>query len=240
MSVGVLTLVTHALTGLNVYAPDEALSAADGETTRAALQTILDDWTAERAAIVAELFTTWPLTPGLSPHTIGPTGTFVVASRPVSIDGAALVLSAGVYEPIFVTSDPAWWAMWSSPTVGGIPTSCYYEPSVPNGAIYFAGTPTAAGSVRLMTRTTFPTAIALTDSLDLAPGYQSALELTLMETIAETPFGRAVSADLAKRAGQARARSFRNNTVVPTLTTAQPGMPGARGGRWNYLTGTVQ
>ncbi len=58
--------------------------------------------------------------------------------------------------------------------------------------------------------------MTLTATIDLPPGYESALMFTLAERIA-TPVGRAVPAKTETLAREARARIFDNNIVVPTL-----------------------
>ncbi len=76
------------------------------------------------------------------------------------------------------------------------------------------------------------TAVLLTASLDLPPGYQSAFELLIQEAISE-PFGRELSASKRQRLGEARARIRNNNLSIPSLITGQLGLP-ISSGAWDY------
>lgn len=230
MAVPVLTLIAHALKGISVYGPGEPIKPADAADVLDALNLIFDDWGADPQASVAEVFTTFVTTPALNPHTIGPTGTWVLPVRPVKIDGLAV---GGV--SITVHDDPGWWLTQSVLSPGPL-SGAFYNPGLPNGSLYFAGLPAAATSVVVMTRTALA-AVALTASINLAPGYQSAIELTLMEAIADL-FHATLTPNQIARAGKARARIFANNLRVPSLSTAGLGLPGMNGGTWDYRTGT--
>ena len=234
MAVEVLQIVKDALYAHNVYMAGATIKDADAETCVAQVNTILDDWNAERQAVYVDRFDTFVTTPSLQPHTIGPSGVWVLAQRPVSIEGAVW-LSAGVVSGrITIHRDPSWWDT-QAPAAGSLSADAYYAPEMPNGKLYFVGIPVGAVSVRLLTRSQFA-AVVITDSLQLPQGYRSALTLTLMENIAET-FGKDVSAKLADRAGKARGRIFSNNLIVPSLSASGQGLPGLSGGRWDARTG---
>lgn len=236
MSVPIATLISHVLVnGLAVYAPADPIKPADALTVFDALTTVLDDWSADVQTSVTGVFTPFVTTPSLQPHTIGPTGTWVVPARPVKIDGAALSLGGGIWMPIRVHHDPQWW-LAQSLTVNAPTTDLFYAPDVPNGSIYFAGIPTTAVGVELLTRWSVGAALQ-TSSLILPPGYQSALEFTVMERVVDA-FHATLTPNQIKLAGQARARIFANNLRVPTLRATGQGAPGLSRGRWDYRTGT--
>src|SRR5712671_3715334 len=86
-------LVQSALIKLNVVAAGDVMAPDDAALGIDVLRQIFDDWNAEREAVYADQFNTYVLTPGLSPHTIGPTGTWVIAQRPESIEAASLVFN---------------------------------------------------------------------------------------------------------------------------------------------------
>lgn len=237
MVVPVLTVIRNVLQGLSVLGPHEAIKAADAITVLDALNTVLDDWNADGQASVAEVFTEFATTPALNPHTIGPTGTWVLPVRPVTIDGLAYEASSGVWVEIDVHHDAQWWLTQSVLDPGTL-TDAYYAPDLPNGSLYFSGLPAAATTVRVMTRTVLASVLS-TQSLTLAPGYKSALELTLMEAIADA-FHATLTASQSQRAGKARARIFANNLRVRSLSLAGQAVPTASGGRWDYRTGTIR
>jgi len=233
----VAAIIAKALQGHNLVAVGEPIPAATGQTCLDWLNLILDDWAAELRASAAEAFTPFTAT-GVNPQTIGPSGLWVLPARPPAIEGVLVDRGGGLFRPIFTTADPAWWA-WQQPLTSGIAVGAYYQASEPNGALYFTDPPAAGTAVRLMLRTTLGP-VAQTDSLTLAQGYESALILTLQEAIAE-PLHVVISASLERRAGQARGRIFGNNTPIPRLSTRGQGLPSrARGGRWDYRTGTFR
>jgi hypothetical protein len=234
MSVPVATIVGHVLVnGLAVYASGEPIKPADAITVVDAINLVLDDWRVETLASYAEVFT--PLvTTGANPETLGPTGTWPMAARPVAIDGLGVALTAGIYTSIPVTTDPTWWAD-QSPLTGGLLTGAYYSADVPNGSLYLNSPPAAGTGIRLMQRTTLGP-VLLTDVLVWPPGYQSAIEFTVMERVVDA-FHGTLTANQIRLAGVARQRIFSNNLRVPSLSTRGLGLPGTRGGRWDYRTG---
>lgn len=238
MSVPVLTIIGHVLVnGLAVYASGEAIKPADANTVLDAINAVLDDWSATPQASVTGVISTFTTTPSLQPHTIGPSGTWVLPVRPVAIDGAAIALSTGVYTPLRVHTDPQWQIGRALLTTGSL-TDAYYAPDVPNGSLSFANVPTSALSVRLLTRWVLG-AVTETASLVLPPGYQSALEYTVMERVVDA-FHATLTANQIRLAGQARARMFGNNLRVPSLSAAGLGLPSLGTGWWDYTTGEMR
>jgi hypothetical protein len=234
-----LTIVSDALADLNIVGAGDPVSNDDAVFVLARLNRIIDSWNADRAAIFAAQFQTFVLTPSLSPHTIGPTGTWVTPQRPQSIEDAALFLAGatGAQVPITVHDDPQWYADLSYPSITtSMPTDVYYEPDFPNGKLFFYPVPSAAKSVEILTRQVL-SAFLLTTVFVMPPGYQEALTLTLEEALIipyEVPRPPTLSSDASK----ARARIFAANRITPKIQTRDAGMPGGHpvsGG--TYLNG---
>lgn len=205
----------------------------------------LDALNADDRAIYAVTFTTHTLTPSLQPHTIGlaantPTLS-VTTARPTKVIGANLVLTSvtpNVRVPITVR-DRGWWLNVATRGITStVPTDLYYSADWPNGSIYLWPVPTAAYGLELETSTLLAQVLQ-SDTLDLPPGYQQALRLTLAELIASS-FGQKVSDLTARNAKIARARIWGNNDVTPNLCTRDAGMPGGRGGGFDYRTGEIR
>ena len=238
MSVPVQTIVGHVLVnGLAVYGPGEPIKAADALTVLDAINGVLDDWNADTQANYAETFTVYVFS-GTNPQTIGPTGTWVTAARPVSIDGVSvglLPVGSGMFQRIFTTMDPKWWDAQQLPNISAM-GGAYYSADEPNGSVYFTAPPAAGTNIRLMMRTTLGP-VVLTDVLTLPQGYQSALELTVMEAVVDA-FHATLTEKQIQRAGKARGRIFSNNLRIPSLTTRGLGVPGTLGDP-GPSTGTV-
>ena len=235
MAVTALDVVTSALQELGVTNAVDPPSAEDAALVLGKLNRILDNWNAEREAVYAETFPLFTLTPNLSPHTIGPSGTFVTVQRPVSLDGAQLLIS-GIRYPIYVR-DVDWWQAQGLKTVTStIPTNVYYDPTWPNGSLYFHLIPSAAYQVELRLRTVLATPVTLTTAFSMPPGYEDALTLTTAEQSAA-----ALKVPLAqttlRSAEKARARIFNNNLQIPRLATRDAGLPGGGSAYFDYRSG---
>lgn len=231
-------LVTSALTEIRVARAGDVVNGDDMAFGVAVLNRLLNLWNADRRRVYGDTFADYTLTPNLSPHTIGPGGTFVVTQRPVRLDAAALNVggSPAAYTPITVR-EADWYARQSVPALtSSLPTDVYYDPAWPLGKLYFWPVPTTASSVRLWTRVLLAS-VAQADDFSLPPGYQAALELTLAEELGPA-FGQTVAASTALRARQARATVFSDHDDTPRLVTADAGIPcsGGAGGRFNYRT----
>jgi hypothetical protein len=236
MAVPVATIISNALLGHNIVGVGEPIKPADAVYCLSQLNAILDDWAAETAAAYAHTFPVYSTT-GVNPETIGPTGTWVMPARPVSIDGVSVDMGSGIYRRIYSTNDPKWWEAQQLLSGGSI-DGAYYSPDEPNGSLYFTSPAPALVSIRLMIRTTIGP-VAQTDVLTIPQGYESALTLTLQEAIADA-FHATPSPGLTQRAGKARARIFSNNLRVRSLSAAGLGLPGTSDKRGPTAPGTAQ
>lgn len=239
-------ICTDAALEIGVVAQGETLSAPDADTLIRLCRRLLNAWDAERRAVYATQFQQFTLIPNppLNYLTIGPTGDFTVDQRPVSIDGANLVLTPStppVNTPIKIR-DWQWWLSQTTPTLTSTyPTDLYYQPDWPNGKLFFWPVPTFAYDVQLMTRTVLSDTVNLNDEFSLPPGYQDAITLTLAD-MAQRVFGREPDPTLLRDASLARARIFDNNDQIPHLRTADYGMAPGKGGNradFNWLSGQV-
>lgn len=231
-------LCNEAAEEVNVKQAGESLSADDADVFLRLFRRLLNLWNANRNAVYATSFLSFTIVPPVDPAipiTIGPTGDWVTDLRPVSIDGAALVLTPSnpaVNTPINIR-DANWWQDQSVPTLTStIPTDLYYQPDWPDGKCFFWPVPTTAYDVQLMLRVLLDETVTLTSDFSLPQGYHQAMVLTLAE-MSVRPFG--VPPDrvqtLASDASRARALIFGNNDQIPRLTTADAGMTTGGGRR---------
>lgn len=230
-------LCVSSLKEIRVARAGDVVSPDTMATTLYLLNRLLDLWNADDRAVYNSGFADLTLTPSLSPHTIGPGGTFAVTQRPKDLLFASVNL--GGAPAAFVTinvRDAAWYANQPVPGLSmAFPTDVYYQPEWPLGKLYFFGVPSSAYGVRLWTRGLLA-AVVQADDFSLPNGYQAALELTLAEVIAPS-FGQSVSESTARMARQARALIFGDNDEVPRISTQDAGMPGNGGsGSFNWLT----
>lgn len=228
--------------------PGRSPNARDGEWCLFLLNELRDSWNAIREAVWAEVINEFPLV-FKQPITIGPTGDFTLAVRPVTADGFSLLfnnVTPAVKVPINIR-DAQWWLAnstanqsYANTIQSSVITDIYYEADWPNGSLYCWPAPNTAYSLVTMSRTLYGPVLA-TDSIDLPPGGQAAFRLTLVEACCSS-FGRLVPAQVEKLARQARARFFGTNIVIPTLVTRDGGMPGGQHHRpdWFWPTGAIK
>lgn len=229
---------------INVAGSGESFGADDAAFFLGRLNQLIDNWNAQREAIVAEEFLTFTFVANQQDYEIGPTAAdFTVTSRPVSIEGANVLLdnvSPVVSNPI-VMRDYQWWLDLTVRAVSTtFPTDCYYEPSYPNGVLHFWPKPTTPYGLEIAVRQVLAQT-TINGQLVLPPGYQNALMLTLAEDCAPA-YGALALGSLPltrEKARQARNRIFINNDLTPRLTTQDAGMPSNNRNRctFNYRSG---
>ena len=215
--------IDQAFTEIRVRRAGETLEPENMALGLALYNRLLDQWNANQRAVYSEQFNDGlTLTPALSPHTIGPSGTLNVTVRPVRLFAVQINLGSSVFVDVNVR-DAAWYSEQSTPAISeSVPSDVYYKPDWPLGRMYFFGVPSTAYAVRLWYETLLA-AVAQTDTFSMPPGYQAAIELTLAEELAER-LGQSVSAKLERRAREARAIIFENNDREPRIRTADAGL----------------
>jgi len=119
-STRVLQILEDAASEVGINAEGESLSANNANVLLNLFRRLLNIWNAERRAVYATSFLSFTISPPVDPAdpiTIGPTGDWVTDIRPVSIDGANLVLTSStppVQLPIKIR-DNQWWLRQSVP-----------------------------------------------------------------------------------------------------------------------------
>jgi hypothetical protein len=215
---------------------------------------LVDTWQALGAYVYGYAFNVYNLVAGLSPHTIGPSGLATFSTngqpRPVRLESAALLLntssSTGLVDLPMNIRDRTWWAQQQVKAIQtNVPTDVYYDPTFPDGSLYFWPVPNSQQQVRLQLWQTVSQFISIQDPIGgpggpktLPPGYRNALKLTLAEDLCSGS-NREVSPTLAMKAMKARAAIFGNNSKSPRMRTQDSGMPksGKAKGDFNWMTG---
>lgn len=250
MSISVTDFIRLALMEIRVARAGNVINPNDNADALLILNEYLDRLNATERALYDTTQTTFTLTSGLQPHTIGvtansPTLTVSVA-RPARILSANIVLSGNIRAPqggLTLINRQQWDAIAAGAAAGqsvtitsSIPLYLFYDAGWPNGSIYLWPVPTA-NKLELRFETLLAN-LALTDTFTLPPGYQQALRLTLAELLAPA-FGQTVSPETRRAALEARQAVWGNNDLIPDAVP-DGGVPlgGFRGG-WNYKTGTI-
>jgi hypothetical protein len=234
----VTDLVTGALTEIRVARGGDVVRAEDLALGVTFLNEILERLAVTPNALFARALTAYPITPGLQPHTIGPTGTFVVPRRPVRILQINLVLPDGTNRQPVTPQSPAWWAGHRERLLeSAIPESFYYNPTWPDGAVNLYPVPTMPYALELETETEL-VAVTDTDTIDVPQGYSELLRLWTAKKAAPSfarEFSKASNDALTEILGDV----FGANIRVNNLRTRDAGVPGGDGGLFDYRTGEV-
>jgi len=242
MSVAVDTLVTDAYREIQVFGVGQTPDADTSDWAVRKLQRLLNLWNADSQTVWALTFLEETIVPNLNPSTIGPSGaTFTVAQRPVKLYGANVILNnvSPVIRTPLTLRDWQWWQLQSVQAVTTtFPTDLYYSPDWPNGSIYLWPLPTIAYGLELVVANVLSDTLTISDTLDVPPGWQEALTLTLAEGLAGA-YGAAIPPKLDWDARQARAIIFGDNDRVPLFATRDSGMTAHARSRpsFNYRTG---
>src|SRR3990167_5085762 len=191
--------IDQAFTELRVRRAGETLEPENMALGLTVYNRLLDQWNANGRAVYSEAFSdSLTLTPSLSPHTIGPSGDLNITVRPTRLLAVQLNLGSSVFTTVTVR-DAAWYQAQNVPAITtSVPSDVYYKPDWPLGRMYFFGVPSTAYATRIWYETILA-AVLQTDTFSMPPGYQTALELTVAEDIAES-LGQSVSARLERAA----------------------------------------
>lgn len=241
-----LDVITDAAIEIGIVAPGEDLRGEIAQWGFRKLNYLLDVWAAKKSYVYTTDFRVFTLIPNHTPHTIGPTGDFVVPQRPVRIESAALLLNGSSTEVdcYIDVRDDQWWAALSTKAITStVPTDLYYSEAWPNGQLNFWPVPSEARDVRLQIWVLLRQYDLITDPISgpgttegtLPPAYRSAMMLTLAEFMAPG-MEKELGAALVESAKQARKAVFGNNDPSPRIATWDSGMPksGKSGGYFNY------
>ena len=222
-------LIRRALKLLGVMAAGESLKAEDQADCLVELNALLGTWRNERLMVHGTRRSTYTLTPSLSPHTIGASGTFAT-TRPVRIDAVG-VLPIGTYseQPVDILTDEQYQAIDDKTTNGEYPVRVWLEQTYPNTKLWLHPVPTTAATLVLYTWGVVADFASASDSVSLPDGYENALAHALALQIAPM-YGVEPSGALVANA---------NNAVAAIERTNQPDVVSELDGALAITTGAA-
>lgn len=254
-------IITYALIHINAVSPGEPIDPSEMDFSRNIFNQIVDSWMTQKVMLYASSLvssytdqatgttTAFLLTPGLSPHRIGPTAVapaatpqFIVPNeRPVRIRNANVILqnvNPTVRTPLTMR-DNDWWAKQSVQTIQTqLPTDLYYSADWPAGSLFFWPVPNFAYQVEFEIETIIQGGADLNAVFASPPGYELALSLTLAELLS-VPFGKNPAQLLIQAAAKARMAIMGPNSRAPRIDLNDFGAPSGQRPRasFNYRTG---
>ena len=242
MSVLTSDLILAAYLEFNYIAAGEPLPDEDALFGLQKANLILDEWTTDENYVFNRAVQLFNYTANHQPTLIGPTAVnpdiTLAGPRVTEVESAGWMLN-GVKVPLDVYDDDAWAAVSIKTQTAVSPIALYFSPTVPNGSIYLWPIPTTSSQLELMMWNMLDQIPDLTTQLDLAPGYQMALTMTLAEMLESSIFKTSTPA-LVANANRARLKIQSRNVESPRAGTRDSGMPGGRASGWNFRTGSFR
>lgn len=221
----VADIIRRSFHVLGVVAAGETPTASQQSDAFDALNDMLDSWATEKLTLFATLRTEHTLTAGLSPHTIGTSGTFNT-TRPVRVDRASL-LRDGSETPLNILTDAAWQDTQGKDTEG-TPSALWVETAYPLVKLHLNPVPSTADTLVLYTWQQLGRFASVAASFDLPPGYARAIRYNLAKELAPE-YGVALSGEALDIATDSIAKLKRLNHK-PSLLTPDPMGVGRGGG----------
>lgn len=221
-----LDIINRSMRLLGVYSIGETPSADESADFLRALNAMLDSWANENLFVFAKTLDVVPLVANQPSYTVGPSGG-LITPRPIEVSSASYVDYLGVSYPLMVATLNDFNQIPVKTLIAGIPNELYVLMGMPNVTVQVWPVPSAAMNLNLWSNKLLQSFSNLTDVLTLPPGYERALGYCLAEEMGPE-FDVPVSADIQKKAMQARKVIKRTNTEVPRLNMPY-GIPMGRG-----------
>lgn len=210
----------------------------------AALNALIDSWNTERLTIPAVLRNVFTLTASQQSYTIGPSGDFLVSSRPSKIEKAGLIdinanASQPLESPLNVLTLNLWKAISIKNQTSTHPQDLWYDQSlsVGNGTVYFWPIPTVVNQVALYLWQTLLQFQAVEDAFAMQPGYLRALQYNLAVELAPRFENAVLSQPVVDTAKEAKAK-IKSLNRPPLELRCDPALTSAL--RYDWRTGEYQ
>lgn len=220
----VLDIITDSLTELGYLAAPETPTAGDGALALRRLNSLIDQWKAEKLMIYQITRSTWSIVSGTASYTVG-TGGAINIVRPIYIQHVNFSDSTPdpdqEYQLAKLTDDD--YSMVPAKALAStLPSSWYYSPTFPLGVLYLLPVPTSSTLTGVMyAYTAIPVFAALSDTVTLPPVYERMIVKNLAMELAPS-FKKEPNPMLAMQAANSLAVLKRENFRMEDLESATP------------------
>jgi hypothetical protein len=230
-------LIYGALAEIRVARGGDVVRAEDQALCLGFLNEVLERLAVTPHALYATQGLAFQLVPGAVSATLGPTGTCITPRRPVRIQQVWVGVS-GTTVPVDLQTTRWIIDHFVAGVTAQVPASLSYNPTWPNGELNFWPVPSTAAPLSLSVDVEI-LAVAITDTIDLPPGYSELLRLWTAKKAAPS-FAREFSTASQAALTECLGEIFGTNIArVPDLDTRDGGVPGGRGGTYDAQTGRV-
>ena len=216
-----LELITDAMGEIGAVEAGQSVSAEDAALGLRVLNRLFQRWSNMRLLQPAYFF----LALGCAAsYTLGPGGSPAV-TRPIKVLSATYVDTGGLEYPVRIVTREQWDAIPNKADTGTYPECIWYAAEVTNGIVY-AYPKASSGALKLDVLTNMQ-ALALSGTLTLPDGYESAIVPTLADDLAPH-YSKATPADVRRRAAGA-VRALKRTNHEPILAVQEMALVGQTG-----------
>jgi hypothetical protein len=232
----VADLIDNALAEIGFIAAEQTLSTANLTFCFDRLNRMIDSWKTQKRFVYAITPEEFAFGSSKQYYTIGPSGDFVIsAGRPIKLENYCNVILVGttnVRVPIPVINSEEWAEIPIAALSTEFPNRIYYKPTYPDGTLYPWPYPTnVSNKLELFIWQQIDKFLSTSDTLNLPPGYEDAITLSLAEVLC-SGMGKTLEPDLAEHAKRARANIANVNVKAPRQITDYPQSDGG-GMQWD-------
>lgn len=188
-------LINRAMRMLSLIKSGSSPTANESNDVLVALNSMLDSWRTDELTVYSVDEITGNIMASKQSYTLGPSGTDIVAVRPISVENARLLYNEVNY-PVEIIDQDQWAAIRVTTLTSNLPRYVYITGDWPNTTLKFWATPTVPMQVILGVMHPIM-GMALADTLSVPPGYERAIASNLAVEIAPE-FGASVSPELAR------------------------------------------
>lgn len=207
MAVTLLDVITDSITYIGQAGIGRSISPEQAQQALRKANRMLQKWSLQKLMLYFITVRAFLLSANVQDYTVGPTGVpFGAVTRPVFVEsGIAAVPNSSMQNPLNILDKTQWDALPDSGVVcgpNGTPASVWPEYTYPNLAFHVSPIPSTAVTIRLGTWEILQQFVAITDVLNLPPGYEEALMYNLAVEISGD-YDQPVTSDLAALAADA-------------------------------------
>lgn len=164
----VSNLLTDALLQATVIGIDQQLPDSMAQIALRRFQRMIDSWANVRDLIFATTTETFTMTANQAEYST----TLLAGGRPAKIDSMFARLSQIDYA--VTMRDQEWYDQIAYKPTSAIPNNCFYNASMPNGAMFFYPTPYAAFECHVVRVDPLTGTMTVGTTLTMPPGYEKA------------------------------------------------------------------
>lgn len=226
-------IIESAYRKIRVIGRGRAMTSEEAADGLAALNSMLNAWSADDLRVPFFTTETLTLTAGLNPHTIG-TGGDLNTAQPTDVKAATIVSGQTSFDLDLMAYDQ--YAAIPDKTTAGYPSRYYFERQESLGRLYFDYVPQEAFSLRLVSLKALATFAALTTDDSFPNEYEEPVIYNLAIRLAPE-YGKEPAQSVVAVAASSLANLERNAAAarVPTLEYPEELLGGRR--RFNINAG---